>query len=119
MFVFKSAMIDSSCYRYQNGSDVYISNYENIKICYDPIVDSGDLKIGKKDYNYNTLEPKLIKANSENLALFNKLFGTKHKDVDSLRKYMKHNKTECAIKIFETNEEIVFPDYILEAIKDE
>lgn len=98
---------------YQNG------NYDNIKICYDSIVDSGNLKIGEKSYNYNTLEPKIIKANSENLALFNGLFETKYEEVDDLRKYMKRNKTECAIKIFETDREIVFPDYILEAVKDE
>ena len=36
-----------------------------------------------------------------------------------LRKYMKSNKTECALKIFDTQEEIVFPDYILEAIKSD
>lgn len=98
---------------YQNG------NYDNIKICYDSMVDSGNLKIGEKSYNYNTLEPKIIKANSENLALFNGLFGTKYEEIDDLRKYMKRNKTECAIKIFETDREIIFPDYILEAVKDE
>ncbi len=92
---------------------------DNIKICYDTVVDEGNLKIGKKAYNYNTLEPKLIKANGENLAFFNEVFGTEYDKVDDLRKYMKHNKTECAIKIFETNKEIKFPEYILEAIKDE
>lgn len=91
----------------------------NIKICFDKTVDTGDLKIGNSDYNYNTLEPKIIKANGENLELFNSLFGTEYEDVDDLRKYMKHHKTECALAVFDTDKELVFPDYILEAIKDE
>lgn len=91
----------------------------NIRICFDEIVDSGDLKIGKSDYNYNTLEPKIIKANRENLELFNDLFQTQYEDVDDLRKYMKQHKTECAMAIFDTDKKIAFPDYILEAIRDE
>lgn len=30
---------------------------EYIKICVDEVVDTGTLKIGNRDYNYNTLEP--------------------------------------------------------------
>lgn len=91
----------------------------NIRICFDETIDSGDLKIGKSDYNYNTLEPKIIKANNENLELFNRMFNTQYKDVDDLRKYMKQHKTECAMAIFNTKETVIFPEYILEAIKDE
>lgn len=91
----------------------------NIKICYDKIIDSGDLKIGDKPYNYNTLEPKLIKANDEKLELFNSVFGTKHTTLDDLRKYMKSNKTECALAIYDSDLEITFPEYILEAINDD
>ena len=72
--------------------------------------------IGTKPYNYNTLEPKILKSNS--VSKLNKIFGTLHAE-DELRKYMKSNKTECALKIFDTQEEIVFPDYILEAIKSD
>ena len=88
----------------------------NINICYDETVDTGTLKIGEKNYNYNTLEPKLLKANS--LNLFNLIFGTQYANEDDLRKYMKHNKTECAMAIFNTSETIVFPNYIMEAISD-
>ncbi len=87
----------------------------NIKICFDGIVDIGDLIIGTKPYNYNTLEPKILKSNS--LSKLNIIFGTSYATEDELRKYMKSNKTECALKIFDTQEEIVFPDYIMEAIK--
>lgn len=91
----------------------------NIKICFDDTIDTGDLKIGKSDYNYNTLEPKIIKANKENLELFNNLFQTQYENVDDLRKYMKHHKSECAMAIFDTDKKVIFPDYILEAIRDE
>jgi putative ATP-dependent endonuclease of OLD family len=85
-----------------------------ISICFDGTVDSGDLEINGNKFNYNTLEPKLLKANS--MAVFNKIFGTSYKEVDDLHKYMKTNKTECALKIFETSETINYPQYILDAI---
>lgn len=95
-------------YRGENQKDY-------VKICVDSEVDSGDLKIGESVYNYNTLEPKLLKSNG--LKKMNKILGTKYKTEDDLRKYMKHNKTECALKIFETSEQVEIPEYILEAIR--
>lgn len=86
----------------------------NIKICYDSTVDSGNLVIGNKPFNYNTLEPKLMKENGRDKL--NRIFGTSFANDDDLHKYMNANKTECAFKIFETNEEIKFPQYILDAI---
>lgn len=99
----------------------YIKNNKksNIKICYDDVVDSGNLTIGEKPYNYNTLEPKLLKANSNDVPLFNSILDTKFETVEELQKYMKHHKTETALAIFDTDKDIVFPQYILEAIKDE
>ena len=99
----------------------YLGNNQkpNIRICFDETIDTGDLKIGNRDYNYNTLEPKIIKANREDLELFNSLFKTQFDDVDDLRKYMKHHKTECAMAIYDTDKKVTFPDYILEAIRDE
>lgn len=87
---------------------------QNIDIYYDSTVDTGTLKIGEKDYNYNTLEPQLLKSNS--LDKLNKIFNTDYTEEDDLRKYMKHNKTECAMAIFDTKEEICFPNYILKAV---
>lgn len=99
----------------------YIKNNKksNIKICYDDVVDSGNLTIGEKPYNYNTLEPKLLKANSNDVPLFNSILDKKFETVEELQKYMKHHKTETALAIFDTDKDIVFPQYILEAIKDE
>jgi hypothetical protein len=77
-------------------------------------VDVGDLIIGKTPYNYNTLEPKLLKVNSRNL--FNEIFGTNYTNDDDLRKYMQKHKTDCALAIFDTNREVNFPQYITEVI---
>lgn len=95
----------------------YIGDGKNIKIFYDKDVDTGDLTIGKeeKKFNYNTLEPKLLKVNS--LSGFNKIFGTSYSETDVMHKYMKNNKTYCALKIFESSEEIKYPKYIEEVIK--
>ena len=90
---------------------------ENIKICYDSVVDTGTLKIGNILYNYNTLEPKLLKANNNDVTLFNTIFNATYKTIEDLQKYMKHNKTEAAIAIFDSDKTVMFPDYILEAIK--
>jgi len=87
----------------------------HIKIRFDNTVDSGDLILGTKPFNYNTLEPKMVKVNS--LQNFNKILETDFNCLDDLHKYMKQNKTECALKVFDTKEELKFPDYIIEAIK--
>lgn len=88
---------------------------ENIKICYDDVVDEGELKIGKKDFNYNTLEPKLLKANS--LEVLNKILGVEYAQIDDLHIYMRNNKTDCALRVFETKEAINYPQYILDSIE--
>lgn len=89
----------------------------HIKICVDRHVDTEPQEIDGKKYNCNTLEPKLLKVNS--LDVLNRIFGTNHESENNLRSYMKRKKTECAFKIYNSDEDIVYPDYILEAIKDE
>lgn len=86
---------------------------DHIRICYDPDVDAGELVIGGKAFNYNTLEPKLVKSNS--VEVFNELFDTKH-ELDDLHRYMRRNKTECALAIFSARTKINYPKYILDAI---
>ena len=76
------------------------------------------MSINGKPYNYNTLEPKLLKANGNDISLFNKILGTKFDTIEDLQKFMKSNKTESALSVFETNEDLEFPNYILEAIKE-
>lgn len=91
--------------------------YEGVQpfnICYDTDVDTGNLVVSKKPYNYNTLEPKILKSNSR--KLLNQILGVSYEDDDSLRRYMRSNKTECAMAIFGSSEKIKFPEYILRAI---
>lgn len=87
-----------------------------IKICYDKTIDKGILSINNVPFNYNTLEPKLLKVNS--IGLLNKVFGTNYNDENSMHIHMKANKTECALKIFESTEDIIYPKYILDAIDE-
>ncbi|AYF45217.1 DNA recombinase [Halobacteriovorax sp. BALOs_7] len=91
--------------------------YSNIKICFDEIIDKGSLIVSGKPFNYNTLEPKILKANG--LQVMNQVFETNYQDEDDLRKFMKNSKTECALKIFNTSHKINIPEYILKAINDE
>ena len=88
---------------------------EHIKICFDDKVDTGNLMISGTPFNYNTLEPKLLKDNS--IDKLNDIFETSFETKNKLLKYMKNNKTEGALKIFCTDKGIDFPDYILRAIK--
>lgn len=87
----------------------------SIKICFDDTVDEGKLEIGKKKFNYNTLEPKIVKSND--LATMNGIFGTDYSNIDDLHKYMHANKTECAFYIFDTTHKIKFPQYVLDALE--
>lgn len=84
---------------------------ENIKICFDENEDKGCLK----DFNYNTLEPKLVKENGR--CIMNDILRKEYETDDELHKFMKANKTDCALKIFETEGYVKFPQYILDAIE--
>jgi putative ATP-dependent endonuclease of OLD family len=80
---------------------------------YYTVEDAGELTIGNKPFNYNTLEPKFLKANNNNTI--NKILGTEKND-NELLIYMNANKTDCALKVFNTTEDMTFPQYILDAI---
>ena len=68
------------------------------------------------EYNYNTLENLMLLANG--LDNINTILGKEYKTENELRIYMKNNKTDCALSVFEysENDKICFPDYIQEAI---
>jgi putative ATP-dependent endonuclease of OLD family len=87
---------------------------DNILISYDRDIDTGTHTINGKSFNYNTLEPKLLKSNS--LAKFNQIFATIFSTDNEMHTYMKKNKTECALALFESNEEFVIPAYINDII---
>ena len=87
---------------------------KDILICFDEVVDQGTLQVSGKPYNYNTLEPKLLKAND--LKTLNEVLGKAFETEDELRKYMRSNKTDCALAIFSSKSAIKFPEYITNAI---
>ena len=68
-----------------------------------------------EDEAFPTLEPQLLKANS--LGTLNSILEKSYGDEQSLLKHMKRNKTDCALKMFETAETWITPEYISNAIK--
>ena len=108
--------IESLLKKYEN----YIGTNEKsyVKIEYDKTahINQGNLKSKNGgNFNYDTLEPCMLRAN--NLKILNKILNLEKESDDELIKYMVSNKTECALKIFDTTESINFPEYIEEAIK--
>lgn len=94
-----------------------VAGSQNIKLCMDEVEDGGDLKNDNgTPYNYNTLEPKIVKENS--LENMNKVLDTKFDSIDKLLQFMSKNKTECALRIFESTVKINFPKYILDSFSD-
>lgn len=89
-----------------------VNKKENINICYDKTVHNYSGKI--KEYNYNTIEPCILRSNS--LVKMNQILNKDFFSEDELLQFMKNNKTEVALKIFESDEQIVYPDYIREAL---
>ena len=81
----------------------------SIKIYY-----SKSINEKKSEYNNNTLEPLMVDANS--VELINDIMGMNKENRDELVKYMMLNKVDCALKIFDSKNEIKYPDYISEAI---
>lgn len=85
----------------------------NLKICYDSDVDKGDLKYKGKPFNYNTLEPKMLKANG--LEKMNTILGTSYKKDDDLLVHMRGAKTKTALAIFNYKDQITFPKYLTDS----
>lgn len=102
--------------------ELYIDDNEKsyIKILYDKTTHKNQGSLKSKnggDFNYDTLEPCMVRANS--LDILNKILDRSDKTDDDLIKYMVSHKTECALKIFDTTEKINFPDYIEDAINEQ
>lgn len=89
-------------------------NCQEIDICYDKYVDTRTILEGES-FNFNTMEPIFLRVNSMDSlnSVFNKNFSSESK----LLKFMKENKVECALRIFESDcKNIIFPDYIIKAV---
>jgi putative ATP-dependent endonuclease of OLD family len=95
-------------------------DYDNkIAKKYESYKDSVNIKICADNRNVlNTLEPQIVDANNENLAILREILeiDSKYDTADKISKYMQNNKTDCALKIFNTDKQIKFPDYINNAI---
>lgn len=74
----------------------------HITICADP------------DDSRATLEDHILGCNDR--ALLNTIFSTKHTDDTTLLRYMKSNKTDWALKFFETDIAVEIPSYVLDAV---
>jgi putative ATP-dependent endonuclease of OLD family len=68
-----------------------------------------------KDDTCKTLEPQLVKVNGR--EALNTLLSMSFATDDELIKYMVSNKTEYALRIFESHTAIKYPQYILDAVK--
>ena len=66
------------------------------------------------DDNSPTLEPQLLKANG--LEKLNRMLGKSFATDEAVLKHMLDNKTDCALKLFDHEEELVIPDYIRNAV---
>ncbi|PXX31514.1 ATP-dependent endonuclease [Arenibacter sp. ARW7G5Y1] len=68
----------------------------------------------------NTLEPQIVDANKKQLDILRKALGikkSKYNSEKSIVNYMVSHKTDSALKLFETAEEIKYPRYIKKVIK--
>jgi putative ATP-dependent endonuclease of OLD family len=66
------------------------------------------------DENFKTLEPQLLKNNDRDLV--NSILGMSFSSDDDLLKYMADNKTECALRFFETQLSWTVPPYIANTV---
>lgn len=69
-----------------------------------------------QDDSLKTLEPQMLNANGR--CQMNSILGRTYSSEPELLNYMKRNKTDVAMAIFDTNEDITWPKYIREAIDD-
>ena len=91
---------------------------KNVIERYESYTTNTNIKIyGSENEAYKTLEPQIV--NSNELALLNSILETNFADKPALIDHMMKNKTDCALKIFNSDKKIVFPEYVTNAITRE
>lgn len=104
--------------------DALLKKYENylgtnekayIRICFDNTVDARK-DIAGESFNFNTLEPRMLAANDR--AVMNEILGTSFDEEERLLKHMRANKTDCALKVFNSEKTVKFPGYVNAAIEE-
>ena len=88
---------------------------DNIHICFDTTID-GRKEIAGESFNFNTLEPRMLAANG--CAAMKEMLGTTFDEEEKLLKHMRANKTDCALKIFNYDKDVKFPEYVTAAIEE-
>lgn len=70
------------------------------------------------DENLNTLEPSVLNVNKDNFDVFKSIIYKGNKDLsyDALCEFMLNNKAEWAMRVFQSEEKILYPKYIMKAI---
>ncbi len=94
---------------------VVIDNDGNVAALKERYADYMDYIFYDNDEHCPSLEEQLIKANS--LDVLNAVLGKKFPEHSALLKFMKANKTDTALAIFNSDTKIAFPDYIQRAIE--
>ena len=88
---------------------------EKVKNKYLEFEDDQNIKIyADNDNDYQTLESQIVKFNE--LKTLNAILNRTDEEETDILNYMKNNKTECALRFFETNEDFIIPEYIANAI---
>lgn len=90
---------------------------------YEKYKDVASIKICADSRNkLNTLEPQIADANKDQLDVLREALGlsdSDYPDQQAVTDYMKdrNRKTECALKIFSTDKDVKYPQYILDAVE--
>ncbi|MCY4019339.1 MAG: AAA family ATPase [Chloroflexi bacterium] len=84
--------------------EVY-SSLSHINILYD------------RNEEYPSLEQQLLRVNGR--CKLNQLLQRRFEDDLRLLNYMKDNKTECALRLFNSKEDVTIPEYIKRAVSNE
>lgn len=96
--------------RYSPHPTIKVSFVETVY----PPKDPNDIDQVKK-LNWNTLEAEIIRCNG--CARVSSLLGKEYLDDAELLKYMENNKTETALKLFNSCELITIPEYIARGVE--
>lgn len=73
----------------------------------------------EQDDNLHTLEPSVLAANKDDFEGFKKIiyFGTEKLNYKGLLDFMKKNKSEWTMRVFQSEKKICYPKYIEKAIR--
>lgn len=92
----------------------------NITKKYEEYENIGCIEIFADNRNHlNTLEPQFVDANASNLANLCKIIGidsSKYATNEAIKDYMINNKTTWALKVFESDKIVEYPEYIQNAV---